>query len=69
MDQKKRETLPITISVRYQEFIDNMEKLYAMPHLREAVERCCRGYGVNRSTVIQYLVQKEVEASAHKIAA
>lgn len=62
-DTSKPEILPVTISVRYPEFLDNMEKLYAMPHLCEAVKRCCRGYGVNRSTVIQYLVQKEIDSN------
>jgi hypothetical protein len=41
--------------------MENMERIYSMPHIKEAVERCCRGYGVNRSTVIQYLVQREIE--------
>lgn len=61
MKRTRHDSLTVTINVRYPEFEDNMAKLYRHPRLREAVQRCRRGYGVNRSTVIQYLVQKEIE--------
>jgi hypothetical protein len=57
----KRVFLPVTINVSYPEFNQNMEKLMAREELRQKVASAGRGYGMNRSTLIQYLVQKEVE--------